>query len=117
MPKQIFRINGQVIDETTRDGIAGLRVEAWDKDLLVTTLLGSTLTGDQGAFHLEFSDSSIGPLGDRHPDLFFKVFHGEKRLKSTEQSVLRNLNYEETNLTIEVKRRSRRRRIGKPNHH
>ena len=116
MPTQIFRINGHVIDETTRDGISGLRVEAWDKDLLLTTLLGSTLTGDQGAFHLEFPDSSIGQIGGSHPDLFFKVFKGEKLLKSTEQSVLRNLNYEETNLTIEVKRRARRRRTGKPHH-
>ena len=111
VPTQIFLINGHVIDETTGHGIPGLRVEAWDKDLLLNSLLGSASTGEQGAFHLEFSAPSGGVRGGRHPDLFFKVFQGPKLLKNTEQSVQFNETYEESNLTIEVKRRTYRRRI------
>lgn len=111
MPPRTFRISGHVIDERTRHGIPGLRVEAWDKDLRSNTLLGEALTDGQGAFHLEFTSASDGSLRrTRHPNLFFKVFQSQTLLKNTEQSVLMNLNYGDTNLTIEVKRRVHRRR-------
>ena len=112
MPLRTFRISGHVIDERTRYGIPALRVEAWDKDLRSNTLLGVALTDGQGAFDLEFTSTPGGVLrGARHPNLFFKIFQGQTLIKNTEQSVLMNLNYGYTNVTIEVKRRVRRRRI------
>jgi len=38
--KNVFESRGRVIDEKTRCGLDGLRVEAWDKDLMVNELLG-----------------------------------------------------------------------------
>ncbi len=37
-----FRISGRVIDATTGLRIKGLRVEAWDKDLIFGALVGTS---------------------------------------------------------------------------
>jgi hypothetical protein len=42
--KKIYRITGNVLNAKTRDGLAGLRVEAWDKDLIFNDLVGHAMT-------------------------------------------------------------------------
>ena len=98
-----FRITGLVIDSTTQQGIAGLRVEAWDKDLIFDDLVGGTVTDGQGAFQIEFTSSYFAELFlDRQPDLFFKVFREDELIKSTEDSVLWNVAAGNTEVVIEV---------------
>ena len=100
---KIFRILGSVIDRTTQHGIKGLRVEAWDKDLIVSDLLGSTTTSEDGTFQIQFDESYFKELFlDRRPDLFFKVYKKDELLKSTENSVLWNITVGETQVTIEI---------------
>ncbi|MFN9951584.1 MAG: hypothetical protein ACK55I_00675, partial [bacterium] len=66
-------------------------------------LVGSAVTNEQGAFQIEFSESYFQDLFlDRKPDLFFRVFRGEQLIKSTEDSVLWNVNRGETLMVIEV---------------
>lgn len=65
--------------------------------------MGSTTTDENGAFQLGFDGSYFRELFlDRQPDLFFKVFQGDKLIKSTEHSVLWNVNAGETPVVIEV---------------
>ena len=100
---QTFRINGRVIDGATRQGIAALRVEAWDKDLISNDLVGSSVTDQQGAFQIEFTSSYFAELfKDQQPDLFFKVFREDELIKSTEDSVLWNVAAGNTEVVIEV---------------
>ena len=103
MAKQTFRISGHVIDDKTRHGIGELRVEAWDKDLIIDDFVGSAVTDEQGVFYLEFDTAYFNELFlDRYPDLFFKVFQGQTLIKSTEDSVLWNVNDGDTEVAIEV---------------
>ena len=100
---EIFCISGYVIDQKTRQGLAALRVEVWDKDLIFNDLVGSSVTDEQGAFQITFDESYFRELFlDRLPDLFFKVFHQDKLIKSTKDSVLWNVAAGNTQITVEI---------------
>lgn len=100
---KVFKITGKVVSSDTKEGIKGFRVEAWDKDLLVNDMVGSAITGEGGVFRIQFDDSYFKELFlDHRPDLFFKVFKGSKLIKSTEDSVLWNVEREDIEQTIEV---------------
>jgi hypothetical protein len=103
MPERKFRITGQVISQQTRQGIHGLKVEAWDKDLIFDDMVGSAVTDEQGAFEITFNESYFRELFlDRRPDLFFKVIRDGTLVKSTRDSVLWNLEGEQEAVLIEV---------------
>lgn len=103
MAKKIFRIQGKVIDQQSRQGIAHLRVEAWDKDLFFNDLVGSEITDEQGAFRMQFDESYFRELFlDRQPDLFFRIFRDNSLIGSTENSVMWNVETAETPVSIEI---------------
>lgn len=85
-PNRPFVIRGRVIDAESRQGAHGLRVEAWDMDLLVDDFVGKAeATGPDGRFSIRFDERHFrGLFGERHPDLFFRVFDGETLLLQTD---------------------------------
>src|SRR5687768_2047133 len=95
-----YEIRGRVIDEFG-NGIGGVRVEAWDKDLVLDDHLGSASTISDGSFTIVFDESAFaGIFFDKRPDLYFKVFCYNQLLVSTEDSVRWNVSDPHIGVTI-----------------
>lgn len=101
--KRKYRIFGMVIDHQTRQELAGLRIEAWDKDPLFDDLLGTAISTEQGSFQIEFDETYFQELFfDQYPDIFFRVFCGDVLVKTTEDSILWNTQETTIKITLEV---------------
>ncbi|MCO6432689.1 neuraminidase-like domain-containing protein [Nitrosomonas nitrosa] len=103
MDKKTFQVRGQIINHRLSEPRPSLRVEAWDKDLIFHDFLGNAVPDAQGRFEISFDVSHFKELiFDRHPDVFFKVFDGEKLLLDTRNSALRNLSAGVHDVVIEL---------------
>jgi len=92
MTQETYRINGQVTDQQTKDGVAGARVEAWDADLVFDDLVGSVTTDEQGLFLIEFDESYFAEIFfDRRPDLYFRVYIDDSLVLDTRDHCLWNM--------------------------
>lgn len=99
-----YEIKGHVVDEFTGDGIAGVRIEAWDKDFGLDDYLGSATTLSDGSFSISFDDSAFRDIFfDNWPDLYFKVYCYNELLASTENSVLWNVKNPQVGITIKAR--------------
>jgi hypothetical protein len=98
-----LKIVGRIVDSKTKDGGGGLRVEAWDKALIVKAAIGTATTDKQGAFVIELAKGRSKELfGDRKPLLFFKVFRSDQLAASTEASVLWDADKPDTEVVIKL---------------
>lgn len=96
-----YEIKGKVVDSST--GVAGVRVEAWDKDLGTDDYLGSTETLSDGSFSITFNEDMFRDLFlDHWPDIYFKVFICDDLIASTEDSVLWNVKDPNVQVVINV---------------
>src|SRR5438034_11363828 len=92
-----IEIIGRVIDRQTHQGMLGVRVEAWGKELTANELITSLTTNERGAFEMRFDESRL-----RQSELYFKVFREGELLRSTEDSVLWRRGELPTDIVIEV---------------
>src|SRR5260370_994107 len=83
-----YEIKGKVIDQNTRAGVAGVRVEAWGKDLELDDELTYAATLYDGSFAIPLDEDMYRDLfHDKCPDIYFDVCCGDELLASTEIDV------------------------------
>lgn len=70
----VFHISGHITHRDTGKGLAGLRVDAVDKDLSYEQQLGSTHTDDYGQYEIIFTSDKIGKAEKGGPDIVVRVF-------------------------------------------
>jgi hypothetical protein len=87
-----YSISGIVVSSKRQQPLPGLRVEAWDKDMLIDDLLGTATTESRGFFILTFDQKYYKELVfDRKPDIYFKVYSGDRLVLDTSDKVLFNI--------------------------
>jgi hypothetical protein len=101
--RNTYWVRGAVVDKTSGQGIQGLTIEAWDKDITsADDRLGSTTTLQQGRFSIHFDSLQFADPGDRKPDVYFKVFSGTTLLLNTEADVKWNVGRRYERVRLEV---------------
>lgn len=101
--KKLIRITGRVIERKSKMAVSNLRVEAWDKDLIVKSAIGSAATDQLGSFVIEVAKGQLNDLfANRHCVLFFKVFRDGQLVTSTEASVPWDREAQDAEIVIKV---------------
>jgi carotenoid cleavage dioxygenase len=87
-----MRVIGTVVEEESGKPLAGLRVRAYDKDLIFDDKLGDTLTDAQGKFEISYSEAHFRDLEETEPDVYIRIYDaaGKKLLYTTEKAVRRS---------------------------
>ena len=89
---KLMHITGRVVDQKNQQGIADLRVEAWDEELIWNDLLASATTFTDGSFKMSFEESFIQKIfSDIFPNIYFKVYRGNDLVWNTRDSLLWNV--------------------------
>ncbi len=103
MAKKNITISGIIKSQNTKKGIANLKVEAWDRNNRKDDLTGSGVTDSKGRFSITMQQiKGVWNLTDRKPDIYFKVFRGNKMLHSTFKSVVWNLQRDKNDIEIQI---------------
>jgi len=92
-----FRVFGRITESWSQAGMAGLIVEAYDKDSVNDDLLGSVTTGITGNFEITFEKSDFKErYGDDNPDIYLRVkTPSGTTIYSSEENVRYRANEEE----------------------
>jgi len=84
-----YSFAGQVVEAGTRQGLPGLRVEAWDASHACTDLVCAAFTDKAGLFTLTLDDGVVQDLFlSRVATLYFKVFREGRAIADTSSSLL-----------------------------
>lgn len=96
-----YQLTGSVINETTQQGIAALRIEVWGKLDKARKKLATTTTDDAGRFRIQFDLEASNQNPD--PQGVIKVFSGKKLLLTTPEQPIKDWTPQQEPLVIEVK--------------
>lgn len=86
-----YLIQGKLFNQDNQP-LAGHRIEAWDKDMLIDDFVAEDISDAEGDFTISFAQNRFRELFfDRKPDLYFKVFLKNNLVYSSENEALWNL--------------------------
>jgi len=98
-----YTVIGKVVNKTGK-GIAGLTVHAADQDLIGKhDHLGAAITDTQGQFTINFTAADFQDfISERHPDIYFRVYHKKKVLLDTEYDCIKDAEERTEPIVLEV---------------
>lgn len=87
-----MRVIGTVVEQESGKPLEGMRVRAYDKDLVFDDDLGEAVTDAAGHFELSYSEYQYRDLNETQPDVYVRVYNadGSKLLYSSEKAVRRS---------------------------
>ena len=94
-----MRVIGTVVEEESGKPLAGLRVRAFDKDLIIDDKLGVATTDATGSFRIDYSQLDFSSIfgTETSPELYVRVYDAKdkKLLFTSEKSIRKNVTVEE----------------------
>lgn len=97
-----YEISGRVQELESKQGVPGVTVSAFDKDLVFDDLLGEVMTDADGAFYIEYGEGALKELFAAAPDIYLKVkTPSGQTLRTTDNAVRFNASPHEK-FTIEI---------------
>jgi hypothetical protein len=69
----IYEITGRIVETETKQGVPGLIVSAFDKDMVYDDLLGDTMSDPNGNFSIKYDQSKLNSLFEAAPDIYVTV--------------------------------------------
>lgn len=100
--KKRYVMKGQVIHPKTEGPLAGLVVEAWDRDIAKHDLLGVDVTDSQGSFEIVFSAKDFKEWGEKLPEVVLRVGLDRRRVFYVGEDLVKPQPGEEVSLTIHL---------------
>lgn len=87
-----MRVTGTITEQESGKPLAGLRVRAYDKDLVFDDDLGEATTDAAGYFEISYMENQFRDLEEKEPDIYLRVYDagGSRLLYSSEKAVRRN---------------------------
>ena len=100
-----MRVIGTVVEEESGKPLQGLRVRAFDKDLIFDDKLGEQVTDAQGKFEISYTEAHFRDFEETVPDVYIRIFDatGKKLLYTTEKAVRKNAQITE-NFDVKIAR-------------
>ena len=74
-----FRVSGLVCEEGSRRPLPGLRVLAFDKDVLSDDFLGESITDAAGRFEIRFTDADFKDVLESRPDIYLTLLAADRQ--------------------------------------
>jgi hypothetical protein len=87
-----MHVIGTVVEDESGKPLAGLRVRAYDKDLIIDDDLGESTTDEAGRFDIDYMEAQYRDLNETQPDVYVRVYDadGSRLLYSSEKAVRRS---------------------------
>jgi hypothetical protein len=85
-----MRVVGTVVEQESGKPLSGLRVRAYDKDLICDDKLGrDAVTDTAGKFEIPYIEPDFRDFNETEPDIYIRVYDasGKKLLYTTEKAV------------------------------
>jgi hypothetical protein len=74
-----YRIFGVVREAESGLPLAGLRVQAFDEDLLFDDDLGGATTDEAGRFEIDFTELRFRDVVEQRPDVYLRILATDRR--------------------------------------